>query len=200
MLYLLYGLQGIKEADAPLVDDDQLLNGPGDFFDNMGGYNDDPRVFLNAFLQQLVKLHPHNGVKAENRLVQQDNLPAACQADDGGDHGFHAKRELAEFLFAVQFKTFHHFQGEVVIKVGIYLRCGLQKPVHREIKMLREVFNVADARIQSRCGDGPAVNLDNAFCDVLISGDGLEQGGFACSVSAQQTVDPRFIDGQRDAA
>ena len=61
--------QGIKEADAPLVDDDQLLNGPGDFLDNMGGYNDDPRVFLNAFLQQLVKLHPHNGVKAEDRFV-----------------------------------------------------------------------------------------------------------------------------------
>ena len=64
--------------------------------------------------------------------------------------------------------------------------------------MLREVFNVADSRSQSGCGDGPAVNFDNALCDVLISGDGFEQGGFACSVPAQQTVNPRFVDGQRD--
>ena len=60
--------------------------------------------------------------------------------------------------------------------------------------MLREVFYIADAGVQCRCGDRFAVNLNGAVCDILIPCYGFEQRCFACAVPAEQAINPRLVN------
>ena len=62
-------LQDVKEADASFVKNDQLLNCLCDLFNDVGGYKNDPRMFLKTLCQHIVKLHTHNCIKSEDRFV-----------------------------------------------------------------------------------------------------------------------------------
>ena len=78
------------------------------------------------------------------------------------------------------------------------LTSNLQQFSYRQIEMLCKVFYIADACIQSGCGDRLAVDLDRTAGDVLIPGNGFKKRRFARAVSAEQTVEPRFVNGEGD--
>lgn len=192
--FCLHRLQGVKEAHAAPVDEDQLLDRLCDLLDDVGGDEDDPGVLLEALRQHVVKLHAHEGVKAEHGFIQEDDVLAARQADDRGNHGLHAEGEVVKLLLSLQLKAVHHLRRKVVIVVGVDLRGDPQQLLHGQVKMLGKVLDVADARVQSRGRDRLAVDLDAAARDVLIPGNGFEQRRLPRAVPAQQAVNPRILD------
>lgn len=164
-------LQGVKEADASFIKNDQLLDRLCDLFDDVRGYDNDPRVLPEAVCQHVIKLHAHNRIEAKDGFIQEDDLFVARQADNRGHHRFHAERKMMEFLLSIQFKTLHHLRGEIIIIVRVYFGSDPQQFPHRQIEMLCKIFNIADARIQSGCGDCLPGNLNRTVCNVLSKMD-----------------------------
>ena len=101
---------------------------------------------------------------------------------------------MIKLLFSVQLKTLHHFRSEVVIVALIYFGSDPQQFQRRKIKMLRKVFDIANARVQGRRRYPFTVHLNNAVRNILIPGDRFKKRSFTRSISAKQTIDPRFVD------
>lgn len=124
---------------------------------------------FKALRQHIVKFHTHYRVETEYRLIEKYHSLAAGKTYYCGDHSFHSQRQSLEFFPAVKFKAFCHFGGKLTVVIGINLRCDIEQFSYGEIKVPREVFNIAHSRVHCRGGNRPSVHGDFPFGDVLIT-------------------------------
>ena len=171
----------------------------------MAGQND--RVGLTQIPDQGADLDHLRGVKADGRLVQNDDLGCAQQRGGNADTLAVALGQVADepLLHPLQTRAgsgMLYRRNAVCLFAGA-LQLGHKKQIlprgHLRIER-RQLRQIADAGL-GLCGflcNIMAVDSHGAVCGGNIAGYDIHRGGLACPVGTQQPVNAAVLDGEAD--